>query len=148
MQLELPHINVLSKIDLLSTYGELPFDLRYYTEVQDMSYLLDSLDKQDRMGKFRGLNKAMVELVEEYGLVGFETLAVEVSHIFASTLNYDTDSLGQDINDETPSTARQSHWIHLRPILIDQRTKFLRALLDRSIPRVFGRYRRCSRTVD
>lgn len=78
MQLELPHVNVLSKIDLLSTYGELPFDLRYYTEVQDMSYLLDSLDKQPRMGKFKTLNKAMVELVEEYGMVGFETLAVEV----------------------------------------------------------------------
>jgi hypothetical protein len=31
------------------------------------------------MGKFKSLNKAMVELVEEYGLVGFETLAVEVS---------------------------------------------------------------------
>lgn len=30
------------------------------------------------MGKFEKLNKAMVELVEDYGLVGFETLAVEV----------------------------------------------------------------------
>lgn len=79
LQLELPHINVLSKIDLLSSYGELPFDLKYYTEVQDMSYLLDSLDRQPRMAKFKGLNKAMVELVEEYGMVGFETLAVEVS---------------------------------------------------------------------
>ena len=79
LQLELPHINVLSKIDLLSSYGELPFDLRYYTEVQDMSYLLDSLDRQPRMAKFKTLNKAMVELVEDYGMVGFETLAVEVS---------------------------------------------------------------------
>lgn len=79
LQLELPHINVLSKIDLLSSYGELPFDLKYYTEVQDMSYLLDSLDRQPRMAKFKTLNKAMVELVEDYGMVGFETLAVEVS---------------------------------------------------------------------
>lgn len=78
LQLELPHINVLSKIDLLSSYGELPFDLRYYTEVQDLSYLLDSLDQRPRMAKFKTLNKAMVELVEEYGMVGFETLAVEV----------------------------------------------------------------------
>jgi hypothetical protein len=82
MQLELPHINVLSKIDLLSSYGELPFDLRYYTEVQDLSYLLDSLNQQSRTDKFKSLNKAMVELVEEYGLVGFETLAVEVSLFF------------------------------------------------------------------
>jgi len=81
MQLELPHINVLSKIDLLSSYGELLFDLRYYTEVQDLSYLLDNLNQQSRTDKFKALNKAMVELVEEYGLVGFETLAVEVSDI-------------------------------------------------------------------
>jgi hypothetical protein len=85
MQLELPHINVLSKIDLLSSYGELPFDLRYYTEVQDLSYLLDSLNQQSRTDKFKSLNKAMVELVEEYGLVGFETLAVEVSLLFCSS---------------------------------------------------------------
>jgi hypothetical protein len=30
-------------------------------------------------GKMKALNKAMVELVEEYGAVSFETLAVEVS---------------------------------------------------------------------
>jgi len=86
MQLELPHINVLSKIDLLSSYGELLFDLRYYTEVQDLSYLLDNLNQQSRTDKFKALNKAMVELVEEYGLVGFETLAVEVSDITSRKL--------------------------------------------------------------
>lgn len=99
MQLELPHINVLSKIDLLSSYGELPFDLRYYTEVQDMSYLLDSLDKQNRMGKFKSLNKAMVELVEGYGMVGFETLAVEVSPLFF--LAHSSEGQGLILQDKT-----------------------------------------------
>ena len=94
MQLEMPHVNVLSKIDLLSTYGELrewtdvvkwsrrlicgAFDLRYYTECQDLSYLLTNLEKEPRTGKFGALNQAIIELVEEFGLVGFETLAVEV----------------------------------------------------------------------
>ncbi|WRT67080.1 uncharacterized protein IL334_004046 [Kwoniella shivajii] len=77
LQLEMPHVNVLSKIDLLSTYGELPFDLSYYTEVQDLSYLLARLDSEPRAAKFGKLNKAMVELVDDFGLVGFETLAVE-----------------------------------------------------------------------
>ena len=54
------------------------FDLRYYTECQDLSYLLSNLEKEPRTGKFGALNQAMVELVEEYGSVGFETLAVEV----------------------------------------------------------------------
>ncbi|KAK6902862.1 hypothetical protein I203_108122 [Kwoniella mangroviensis CBS 8507] len=77
LQMEMPHVNVLSKIDLLSTYGELPFDLSYYTEVQDLSYLLAKLDSEPRAAKFGKLNKAMVELVDDFGLVGFETLAVE-----------------------------------------------------------------------
>ncbi|WVR05127.1 hypothetical protein IAU60_002139 [Kwoniella sp. DSM 27419] len=77
LQMEMPHVNVLSKIDLISTYGELPFDLSYYTEVQDLSYLLAKLDSEPRAAKFGKLNKAMVELVDGFGLVGFETLAVE-----------------------------------------------------------------------
>jgi len=77
MQLEMPHINVLSKIDLLSTYGQLPFDLKYYTEARELGYLLSSLDTGPRSQKMEKLNRAMVELVEEYSLVGFETLAVE-----------------------------------------------------------------------
>ncbi|KAJ3782592.1 hypothetical protein GGU10DRAFT_77175 [Lentinula aff. detonsa] len=74
LQLELPQINVLSKIDLLSNYGELEFNLDYYTQVQDLEYLENSLMGTTR---FRELNKAMMGLVEDYGLVGFETLAVE-----------------------------------------------------------------------
>nr|KIR44275.1 cytoplasmic protein [Cryptococcus bacillisporus CA1280] len=79
LQMEMPHLNVLSKIDLISTYGELPFDLSYYTEVQDLSYLLSSLDSDPRTTKYRKLNKALIELVEGFSLVGFQTLAVEVS---------------------------------------------------------------------
>ncbi|KIR25323.1 cytoplasmic protein [Cryptococcus deuterogattii 99/473] len=79
VQMEMPHLNVLSKIDLISTYGELPFDLSYYTEVQDLSYLLSNLDSDPRTTKYRKLNKALVELVEGFSLVGFQTLAVEVS---------------------------------------------------------------------
>lgn len=33
MHLELPHINLLSKIDLIEQYGELQFNLDFYTEV-------------------------------------------------------------------------------------------------------------------
>ncbi|RXK36719.1 cytoplasmic protein [Tremella mesenterica] len=77
LQLELPHINVLSKIDLLAGYGPLPFDLKYFTEVQDLSYLLGTLNKDPRSARYRRLNKALVELIDDYQLVGFEPLAVE-----------------------------------------------------------------------
>ena len=78
--MDLPHLNVLTKIDKLSTYTPLPFNLDYYTEVQDLSYLLPHLAAESpilRNSKFEGLNKAIIELVEDFGLVGFETLAVE-----------------------------------------------------------------------
>ncbi len=63
------------------------FNLRYYTECQDLSYLLSNLEKEPRASKFGTLNRAMVELVEEFGLVGFETLAVEVSGYCFSHIN-------------------------------------------------------------
>ncbi|BGP08977.1 hypothetical protein JCM10049v2_004830 [Rhodotorula toruloides] len=77
LQLELPHINVLSKIDLLGQTGDLPFNLDYYTEVQDLSYLLPLLERDQRTKRFSELNRVICEIVEEFGLVGFETLAVE-----------------------------------------------------------------------
>ncbi|KAH0581634.1 GPN-loop GTPase 2 [Termitomyces sp. J132] len=76
LHLELPHINVLSKVDLISQYGDLDFNLDFYTEVQDLSYLENSLSAS-LPPRFASLNMAMISLIEDYSLVGFETLAVE-----------------------------------------------------------------------
>lgn len=79
LQMDLPHLNVLTKIDKLSSYAPLPFNLDFYTEVQDLSYLMPHLEAESSTlsSKFAGLNAAIVELVESFGLVGYETLAVE-----------------------------------------------------------------------
>ena len=81
LQLDFPHLNVLTKIDKLSSYPPLPFNLDFYTELQDLSYLLPHLQSESpgRLGneKFEGLNKAICELVQDFQLVSFETLAVE-----------------------------------------------------------------------
>ncbi|KAL2870655.1 GTPase GPN2 [Aspergillus lucknowensis] len=80
LQMDLPHLNVLTKIDNLSNYAPLPFNLDFYTEVQDLSYLLPYLDAESSRvshEKFGPLNNAIIQLIEEFGLVGFETLAVE-----------------------------------------------------------------------
>ncbi|KAJ5194620.1 uncharacterized protein N7498_008058 [Penicillium cinerascens] len=80
LQLDLPHLNVLTKIDNLSNYADLPFNLDFYTEVQDLSYLLPHLEAESsRLAntKFGALNQTIIDLVEEFGLVAFETLAVE-----------------------------------------------------------------------
>ncbi|KAH8089925.1 cytoplasmic protein [Cristinia sonorae] len=75
LHLELPHINVLSKVDLLKQYGDLDFNLDFYTEVQDLSYLENALSTASP--RFSALNMAICSLIEDYSLVGFETLAVE-----------------------------------------------------------------------
>ncbi|KAL8655604.1 MAG: hypothetical protein Q9210_000769 [Variospora velana] len=80
LQLDLPHLNVLTKIDKIASYGPLPFDLEFYTEAQDLSDITPHLLEESpvmRHPKFEGLNNAVIELVEDFGLVAFETLAVE-----------------------------------------------------------------------
>ncbi|KAI1491673.1 putative GTP binding protein [Biscogniauxia mediterranea] len=80
LQMDLPHINVLTKIDKVASYDPLPFNLDFYTEVQDMSYLLPYLEEESpamRGEKFSRLNKAVADLVENFSLVRFEVLAVE-----------------------------------------------------------------------
>ncbi|KAI9826067.1 MAG: hypothetical protein M1832_000516 [Thelocarpon impressellum] len=79
LQMDLPHLNVLTKIDNLSTYPPLPFNLDFFTEVQDLHYLLPALaaEAPSLSSKFSRLNEAIIELVEDFSLVGFETLAVE-----------------------------------------------------------------------
>ncbi|KAK3688371.1 hypothetical protein B0T22DRAFT_459282 [Podospora appendiculata] len=80
LQMDLPHLNVLTKIDKISSYDPLPFNLDFYTEVQDLSYLIPSLDAESpaaRSGKFSRLNLAIANMVEQFGLVSFEVLAVE-----------------------------------------------------------------------
>ena len=80
LQLDLPHINVISKIDMLRNYGDLPFRLDYYTEVQDLRYLTPHLEKESNtiLGKnYVRLTEMIGELVEDFNLVSFEVLSVE-----------------------------------------------------------------------
>lgn len=84
IHLELPHVNVLSKMDLIETFGKLPFGLDYYTEVLDLEYLLQELNEQmsqrsrsmEKTTKFLNLNAAICELLSDYGLVHFQTVCV------------------------------------------------------------------------
>jgi len=75
LHLGLPHINVLSKLDLITQYGDLEFNLDFYTEVQDLSHLSNLLTNASP--RFTALNMAICDLIEDFGYVGFETLAVE-----------------------------------------------------------------------
>lgn len=43
LRLELPHVNVLSKVDMMESRGALQFNLDFYTEALDLEYLLPLL---------------------------------------------------------------------------------------------------------
>jgi hypothetical protein len=102
IHLELPHINVLSKIDLMEAYGKLAFNLDFYTEVQDLNYLLDHLNNagdddveesssggnggggKRRSDKFKSLNSAIVSLVQDFNLVSFYPLCIDDAQLLAT----------------------------------------------------------------
>lgn len=80
LMLDLPQINVFSKIDLLKSYGELPFRLDYYTEVQELEYLEPYIEQErSQLGvnRFKKLTECISEMVTDFNLVSFEVLCVD-----------------------------------------------------------------------
>lgn len=82
--LNMPHVNVISKIDLLSNYDALPFDLKYYTEVENLPALFPYLQQEIATSKNRlgvknllKITENITEIIDDYKMVDFEVLAVE-----------------------------------------------------------------------
>ncbi|KAA3682362.1 uncharacterized protein DEA37_0006179 [Paragonimus westermani] len=84
LQFSLPHVNVLSKADLIEQFGELDFNLDFFTEVLDLQYLIDKINK-DRdpfLTKYERLNQALVGLIQDQALVQFLLLDIQdMSHL-------------------------------------------------------------------
>lgn len=128
LQLDLPQINVISKIDLLNGYiqsdkmnrieqrkrdsmfnrdsddedgdkdantdqkdnedddyeGGLPFRLQYYTDVEDLHYLTPYVKQENNQRstswfneKYAKLTESIADLIEDFGLLSFNVLAIE-----------------------------------------------------------------------
>ena len=90
VQLEMPQVNLLSKIDLVEAYGELAFGLDFYTDVLDPARLLPCLLAREGDTPFgqrhARLNEAIVELVEDFSLVAFGTLNITEKESVARAL--------------------------------------------------------------
>lgn len=74
LHLELPHVSVLSKIDLMPKSSR--FGLGYYCEVMDLSYLVEDLIDDPFLQKFKSLTRALAETIENYSLVSFTPITV------------------------------------------------------------------------
>jgi len=77
LHMNLPHVNVLSKMDIAEQYGKFPFHLQYYTEVLDLHRLLDTSDSDPFLMKYKKLNQRLSEVIEDYSLVSFVPLNVQ-----------------------------------------------------------------------
>ncbi|XP_037940251.1 GPN-loop GTPase 2 [Teleopsis dalmanni] len=75
LRLGLPHVNVLSKADLLKeNESKLKFGIEFYTEVLNLRFLLDTLEDTPAMKKYHKLNEAICSMVEDYSLVSYYLL--------------------------------------------------------------------------
>lgn len=59
-------------------YTPVAFGLDYYTEVLDLSYLLEHLSDDPFFRRYKRLNDALIGLVQDYSLVSFIPLNVQV----------------------------------------------------------------------
>ena len=64
------------------------FNLDYFTEVLDLSYLLEHLPDSPFFRKYKKLNAALIGLVEDYSLVSFVPLSVQVSGSLVSSATF------------------------------------------------------------
>lgn len=76
LHLGLPHVNVLSKVDMLRQYGELDFQPSYFLRPNNLQHLSHSV-QQHMHPKFGRATESLCDLLEDYGIVGFAPLAVE-----------------------------------------------------------------------
>ena len=77
LQIELPHVNFLSKMDLIHQYGKLPFNLDFYTNVLDLGYLCECLDEDLILKKFKKLNEKICDVVGDFSLLSFLPLNIQ-----------------------------------------------------------------------
>ncbi|KAG8069562.1 hypothetical protein GUJ93_ZPchr0006g45727 [Zizania palustris] len=83
LHLELPHINILSKINLIENYGNLAFNLNFYIDVKDLSYLQHHLDQGPRSVKYRKLTMELCNVIDDFSLVNFTTSDI---HVFVGNI--------------------------------------------------------------
>ncbi|XP_008181382.1 GPN-loop GTPase 2 [Acyrthosiphon pisum] len=77
-QMELPHVNILSKIDIAVKHkSKLLFNLDFYTDVLSLDQLLDALQNDPHTSRYHRLNKAIVSLIEGQNIVSFVPLNVK-----------------------------------------------------------------------
>ena len=84
---ELPHINVLSKADLLPSYGELPFSPDVFSECCYLASFLQRARLHQGGEKHARFQHAIADLIDSYGLVAFRFLDIQSKEMVSALLS-------------------------------------------------------------
>lgn len=99
LNLELPHINILSKVDLVEKYGKVRFNIDFYCEVLDLKYLIDGIDDDPFYEKHKKLTKAIADVIQDYSLVTFVPLNIKKAEDILKVLQLADKANGYHIDD-------------------------------------------------
>ena len=108
LQLEIPHVNVLTKLDLLDEHGKEELDKFLMMDMESFSGGGLHVDPETPFeSKFAGLNAAMGSLISEFSLVAFipldstDTDSLEfLMHSVDNCIQYGEDLEPRELKDE------------------------------------------------
>ena len=64
------------------------FNLDFFTEVLDLNYLLEMVGDDPLLKKFKKMNEAIIGVIQDYSLVSFTTLNIQVKIDIGSCVIY------------------------------------------------------------
>lgn len=99
INLELPHVNVLSKVDLIDKYGKTRFSLDFYCEVQDLNYLFEADMESPFFKKYEELSRAIIGVIGDFSLVQFVPLNIQKAEDILRVLQLADQANGYYFND-------------------------------------------------
>ncbi|XP_064612878.1 GPN-loop GTPase 3-like [Liolophura sinensis] len=102
VNLEIPHVNIMSKLDLLSKKAKKSLDR--YLEPDLLSLLNEDLDESNVSKKFAKLNAVIAQMIDDYSLVKFfpldqtdEDSVLDISLLIDNAIQY-----GEDLEPKEP----------------------------------------------
>lgn len=123
LNIELPHVNILSKVDKLESYGKTRFNLDFYCEVLDLKYLLETELETPFYAKYRALSKAIIDVIDDYSLVTFVPLNIQqaedihqVLQLIDKANGYYVDDLDLSILQMNPQLMEMASGRKLEPL--------------------------------
>ncbi|KAK5983966.1 GPN-loop GTPase 2 [Trichostrongylus colubriformis] len=97
--MEMPQINVLSKIDLFD--DDAPFNLDYFTHLPDHDYHAITLSLQvPGLQRYHGPNAAICDVVTSFNLVSFGPLNVQKKEDMAEVLRLANSANGRAFHEQ------------------------------------------------